>query len=65
MPLPPRSNELDRQQNVRQYLRRRCLSSRVFARWDAIRTAICQAWNTPIEEPDRIAATATRLWAAG
>ncbi len=65
MPLPPRSPELNPQENVWQYLRQRFLSNRVFDSYDAILKAICEAWNNLIEEPNRITSIGTRLWAAG
>jgi len=43
MPLPPRSPELNPQENVWQYLRQRFLSNRVFDSYDAIFKAICEA----------------------
>jgi len=65
MPLPPRSPELDPQQNVWQYLRQRFLSNRVFDSHDAILKAVCEAWNNLVEERNRITSIETRPWAAG
>lgn len=63
MPLPPRSPELNPQENIWQYLRQRFLSNRVFDNYDAILKAICEAWNNLIDEPNRITSIGTRQWA--
>lgn len=65
MPLPPRSPELDPQENAWQYLRQRFLSNRVFDSHDAILKAVCEAWNNLVEERNRITSIETRPWAAG
>ena len=60
--LPPYSPELNPQENVWQYLRQNQLSNRVFANYDAIVEACCNAWNTLMAVPDRIRSIATRAW---
>ena len=65
LPLPPRSPKLNPAENVWQYLRQRFLSNRVFDDYDAIVQAICEAWNSLIDEPDRIKSIGHRQWATG
>jgi hypothetical protein len=64
LPLPPRSPELNPQENVWQYLRQRYLSNRVFQTYDDIVNAVCDAWNRLTDEPLRIASIGTRDWAS-
>ena len=61
--LPPRSPELNPAENVWAYLRLRWLSNHIFADYDAILVAVCDAWNRLIAEPDRIASIGSRQWA--
>lgn len=63
MPLPPRSPELNPQENIWQYLRQRFLSNRVFDNYDAILDAICIAWNALLADNNRICSIGTRKWA--
>jgi hypothetical protein len=65
MPLPPRSPELNPQENIWQYLRQRYLSNRIFPTYDDILDAVCDAWNRLLTEPGRIASIGTRSWATG
>jgi hypothetical protein len=65
MPLPPRSPELNPQENIWQYLRQRYLSNRIFPTYDDILDAVCDAWNRLLTEPARIASIGTRSWATG
>jgi hypothetical protein len=64
MPLPPRSPELNPQENVWQFLRQRFLSNRVFLTYDDIVEAVCDAWNRLLDEPQRITSIGSRAWAA-
>jgi len=61
--LPPYSPELNPVENIWQYLRQNHLSNRVFATYDAIVDACCDAWMTLMRAPDRIRSIATRIWA--
>jgi len=61
--LPSYSPELNPVENVWQYLRQNFLSNRVFADYEAIVQACCDAWNALIDLPDRITSIATRSWA--
>jgi hypothetical protein len=61
--LPPRSPELNPQENVWQFLRQSYLSNRVFDGHKAIVEACCKAWNALLAETGRIASIATRTWA--
>jgi transposase len=63
MPLPPRSPELNPQENVWQFLRDNSLSNRVFTSYDDIVTHCCQAWNKLIDQPWRIMSIGLRDWA--
>ena len=64
MPLPPRSPELNPQENVWQFLRQRFLSNRVFDNYNAIVEAACDAWNRLIDDPQRITSIGSRPWAS-
>jgi hypothetical protein len=61
-PLPPKSPELNPAENVREYLRGRWLSNRIFKDYDAILDAVCDAWNRLIDEPARVASIGKRTW---
>ena len=63
LPLPPKSPELNPVENVWQFLRQTKLSNCVFAGYEAIVTAACEAWNNLIADPARITSIATRQWA--
>jgi hypothetical protein len=47
MPLPPRSPELNSQENIWQFMHQNWLSNRVFKSYDDIVDHCCYAWNTP------------------
>jgi putative transposase len=64
LPLPPTSPELNPVENVWQFLRQTKLSNRVFAGYEAILTAACEAWNSLIADPARITSIGTRQGAA-
>ena len=64
LPLPPYFPELNRVENIWQFLRQNHLSNRVFKNYNDILDACCAAWNALIEEPMRIASIATRDWAS-
>lgn len=61
--LPPGCPELNAAENIWQYLRQSYLSNRVFASYDAIVEAGCEAWNKLLAEAGRIKSIATRSWA--
>lgn len=61
--LPPYSPQLNPVENVWQYLRQNHLSNRVFANYDAIVEACCDAWNRLIAMPEQITSIASREWA--
>ena len=61
--LPPRSPELNPAENIWQYLRQNHLSNRVFATYDDILEAACQAWNRLIDKPSKITSIGMRDWA--
>lgn len=61
--LPPRSPELNPQENVWQYLRQTHLSNRVFEDYNAIVEACCEAWNRLTDKPWRIRSIGLRQWA--
>ena len=63
LPLPPKSPELNPVENVWQFLRQTKLSNRVFAGYEAIVIAACEAWNSLIADPARITSIGTRQWA--
>ena len=61
--LPPYSPELNPVENIWQFLRQNYLANRVFATYDAIVEACCQAWNALAAAPDLIRSIASRAWA--
>ena len=60
--LPPYSPELNPVENVWAFLRANKLSNRVFASYDAIVDACCDAWNWLVQQPDRSTTIGTRTW---
>src|SRR5258707_1628353 len=60
LPLPPRSPELNPQENIWQFMRQNWLSNRV----DDILDHCCYAWRTLIDQPRKIMSIARRDWAA-
>ena len=63
MPLPPRSPELNPQENIWQFMRANWLSNRVFKSYDDIVDHCCFAWNTLVDQPWKIMSIARRDWA--
>jgi hypothetical protein len=64
LPLPPRSPELNGQENIWQFMRQNWLSNRIFKSFDDIVDHCCYAWNTLIDQPWKIMSTARRDWTA-
>lgn len=54
LPLPPDTPELNRMENVREYLRGNKVSTRVWKNDAAIQQACKDAWNRLIADSDRI-----------
>jgi DDE superfamily endonuclease len=65
LPLPPRSPELNPQENVWQFLRDNWLSNRIFSSYDDIVDHCCKAWNRLTGQPWRIMSIGLRDWAYG
>ena len=63
LPLPPRSPELNSQENIWQFMRQNWLSNRIFKSFDDIVDHCCFAWNTLIDQPWKIMSIARRDWA--
>ena len=63
LPLPPRSPELNSQENIWQFMRQNWLSNRIFKSFDDIVDHCCYAWNTLISQPWKIMSIARRDWA--
>lgn len=63
LPLPSYSPELNPAENIWQFLRQNYLANRVFATYDEIVDACCDAWNALTAAPDTIHSIATRWWA--
>jgi transposase len=61
--LPPYSPELNPAENVWQYLRQNFLSNRIYASYNAIIDACCNAWNALAAQAGLIASITTREWA--
>ena len=61
--LPPYSPELNPAENLFAFLKSNYLANRVFATVDDVYTAIADAWNALLSDPDRISSITTREWA--
>ena len=61
--LPPYSPELNPAGNVWEYLRKNKLANRLYQTYEDIVAACCDAWNSLMASPDRIASIAARTWA--
>jgi transposase len=61
--LPPYSPELNPAENVWEYLRKNKLAYRFYETYEDIVQACCDAWNSLMAMPDRIASIAARTWA--
>jgi transposase len=61
--LPAYSPELNPVENIWQHLRQNFLSNRVFASYEAILDACCDAWNALMALPERIRSITQRDWA--
>ena len=53
LPLPPRSPELNAQENIWQFMRQNWLSNRIFTSFDNIVDLCCDAWNRLTDSPGR------------
>ena len=60
LPLPPRSPELNAQENIRQFMRQNWLSNRIFTSFDNIVDLCCDAWNRLTDQPWKIMSVAYR-----
>ncbi len=63
LPLPPRSPELNSQENIWQFMRQNWLSNRIFKSFDDIVDHCCYAWNKLTDQPWKIMSVARRDWA--
>ena len=63
LPLPPYGPELNPVENVRRYLRRNQPRLRVWDDCNAIVESCCQAWNAPMDTPERLGSITRRSWA--
>lgn len=63
LPLPPYSPELNPVENLWQFLRQNSLANRVFDSYEAIVDVCCDAWNTLLAMPERVASITSRDWA--
>lgn len=63
LPLPPRSPELNPQENIWQFMRQNWLSNRVFKSFTDIIDHCCYAWNSLIDQPWKIMSIGLRDWA--
>ena len=63
LPLPPRSPELNPQENIWQFMRDNWLSNRIFLSYDDIVAHCCEAWNKLTGQPWRIMSIGLRDWA--
>ena len=61
--LPPYSPELNPAENIWQYLRQNKLANRIYASYEAIVAACCEAWNSFADTPDLIQSITSREWA--
>ncbi len=65
MALPPKSPELNPQENVWQFMRQNWLSNRVFKNYEDIVAPCSQAWNRLTDQPWTIMSLGLRDWAHG
>ena len=63
VPLPSKCPELNRTENVWQFMRDSWLSNRVFESHEDIVDHCCYAWNKLIDQPCRIMSLGLRNWA--
>jgi transposase len=63
LPLPPRSPELNPQENIWQFMRDNWLSNRIFVGYDDIVDHCCHAWSKLTDQPWRIMSIGLRDWA--
>jgi len=63
VPLPPYAPELNRMENVWEYLRGNKLSGGLWDDYDDILRACADAWNWFVADPDRIRSIGTAEWA--
>jgi hypothetical protein len=63
LPLPPYAPELNPVEQVWAYLRANFHSHRVWNSYNAIVNACCDAWNTLMNMPERLASITRRIWA--
>lgn len=63
LPLPAYAPELNPVENVWQFLRGNKLAIRVYDTYDAIVDACCEAWNSFVDVPGRVASITQRDWA--
>ena len=61
--LPPYSPELNPVENLWQFIKHNFLNARIFASYDAIVAACCDAWNRLRAIPGQIRSITTRDWA--
>jgi hypothetical protein len=54
LPLPPRCPQLNRVENVWQFMRDNWLSNRIFSSYEDIVDHCCFAWNKLVDQPWRI-----------
>ena len=63
LPLPPDSPDLNPVENLWQFIKHNFRNARVFASYDAIVAACCDAWNRLCAIPGQIRSITTRDWA--
>jgi len=61
--MPPYAPELNPMENVWEYLRGNQLSMAVWRSYNAILDACCHAWNSLMQDAERITSITTRAWA--
>ena len=64
LPIPSAASSVIAGENIWQYLRQTYLSNRIFAGYDEIIDACCDAWRRLEAEAGRIQSIATRSWAS-
>jgi hypothetical protein len=61
--LPGYAPELNPVENLWEFLRANFLSHRVWAGYEAIVDACCDAWNALMRMPERVTSITSRTWA--
>ena len=63
LPIPPKCPELNRAENIWQFIRENWLSNLIFTSYENVVDHCCYAWNKLMEQPWRIMSIGITNWA--